>query len=251
MVILPFYQFLIGFAEKDQTKYAFLAQNGHLVSANIPVRYPSYHSDSRTLYGIWNKNGKDVIGRALINPAPMDFSPLFTLSNKRISYTAISPDNLKIAFLVKDPVSAETQLRVIVHEEFGWFPLPFLRLPASESSVCFSSSDVLIYTDPAGSLKAVRLSKPVKVVEVTPSGRMPACSVSNNAKAFIQNDKIFVFNKIQNEIDVKHPLCLSFSKNEKDLFFSENGTLCKYDTETRQKQAIFQGASPIVFIAEL
>ena len=251
MVILPFYQFLIGFAEKDQTKYVFLAPNDRPVPADIPLQFPSYHSASRILYGILNKDGRDVIVRAPVQPSPMDFSPLFTLSNDPIFYTAISPDNIKVAFLTKDPVSSEIQLRVIIHEEFGWFPLPFLRLPAACRPVCFCSSDILIYTDPTGSLKAVRLNKPVKVVEIAPSGHTPACCVSNNSKAFIQDEKIIVFNEIKSEIDVKNPLFLSFSKNQKDLFFSEGNVLYKYDMTARQKQIIFQGALPIVFIAEL
>lgn len=251
MVILPFYSFLIGTAEKNRTQYAFLSHDGRCVPIDIAVRFPSYHANSQSIYGIWTKNGKDVIGRAKLQPGQTDFSPLFSLSDKKLSHIAISPDNQRIAFLAAQENSRETQLRVIAHEEFGWFPLPFIRLPAAQSPISFCSSDILLYTDTTGALSTVRLAKPVKTVGIHHSGRCPAYNAQDKSTAFISGTNIIVSNKIQEQLKATSQTILSFSKNGKELLFTKDDALYRYTLSDQQRHLIFQASAPITFIAEL
>ena len=251
MVIRSFYQFLIGFDDKDQKKYAFLTRDGHLVPLNASVHSLFYHRDAQMIYGVWNRNGKDVIGRTELKSERIDFSALFTLSNKRLSHTTVSPDNQKIAFLTTDETTQETQLRIISREEFGWFPLPFIRFPVALSSLCFCSSDLLMYTDTKGTLRAARLYKPVRIAEISPQGHTPAYNDVTKSRAFIQNGKIFISGAISTEIETENASVISFSKNGKELFFADNNALYRYDLSTKEKTVIFRSSFPIVFIAEL
>ncbi|MBO4644208.1 MAG: hypothetical protein J5716_06345, partial [Alphaproteobacteria bacterium] len=225
-------------------------QDRRLIPLDESARFLSYHADFQMIYGVWNKDGKDLISRMKIDSAS-DFSFLFALSNKTISHTAVSPDNQKIAFLATDKTTQETQLRVIIHEEFGWFPLPFIKIPASFSPVCFCSSDVLMYTDVSGALKAVRLYKQLRTVEISPQGHSPVYSGITGFRAFIQNKKIVVSGKTQDEIETNNVSALSFSKSGEELLFADANTLCRYNLMTKEKADIFRAEFPIVFIAEL
>lgn len=251
MVILPFYQFLIAFLEENRLKYAFLRKDKQTVPVDISACFPTCHAETQTIYGILNKNGKDVIGRAAIKSTKTDFSPLFALSNKKISYTAVSQDNQKIAFLSTDLSSQETLLRVIAKEEFGWFPLPYVKMPAMNSPICFCSSNIVMYTDPSGKLKAVRTIKPAKSMEIDAEGYMPAYENRTGKRAFVKNNKMFIFSDIKDEIDVNSPNFISFSKNGKELLFTDKNTLYRYDLSSKKQETVFQSTCPIVFIAEI
>ena len=250
MVILPFYRFLIGTRENDRIKYAFLTHGNRLVPAGIPFRFPAYHQASRTIYGLWNQNGKEVIGQTSIQPPYSDITPLFSHSDRRISHIAVSPDNLKIAFLATDETTQETQLRVIAREEFGWFPLPFIRLPAANSPICFCTSNIVMYTGVTKQLNAVRLTKPAQMTEINPQGDCPVYSIETNFRAFKYNDKVLFYNKLYTEIDVKFQP-LSFSKDGQTLFLADKKTLYAYNPADKDYAAIFQSEEPIVFVAEL
>ncbi|MBR4127603.1 MAG: hypothetical protein IKR09_08520 [Alphaproteobacteria bacterium] len=250
MVILPFYRFLIGTHENDRIKYAFLTHGNRLVPAGIPFRFPAYHQASRTIYGLWNQNGKEVIGRTSIQPPYSDITPLFSHSDRRISHIAVSPDNLKIAFLATDETTQQTQLRVIAREEFGWFPLPFIRLPAANSPICFCTSNIVMYTGITKQLNAVRLTKPAQTTEINPQGDCPVYSIETKFRAFKCGDKVLFYNKLYTEIDAKHQP-LSFSKDGLTLFLADKKTLYAYNPADKEYAAIFQSEEPIVFVAEL
>ena len=250
MVILPFYRFLIGIRENDRIKYAFLTHGYRLVPAGIPFRFPAYHPASRTIYGLWNRNGKEVIGRTSLQPPYSDITPLFSLSDQRISHIAVSPDNLKIAFLATDETTQQTQLRVIAREEFGWFPLPFIRLAAANSPICFCTSNIVMYTGVNKELNAVRLKKPVQTTEINPQGYCPVYSIETGFRAFKNKNKIIFFNNLCSEIDLESQP-LSFSKDGLTLFLADEKTLYAYNSVSKEHSAIFQTAEPIVFVAEL
>ena len=250
MVMMPFYQFLIGTVEKDQVKYAFLTQEHRLIPLNETGRSLSYHAESRMIYPVWNKDGKDVISRMKLDTSS-DFSFLFALSNKTISHTSVSPDNQRLAFLATDKTTQETQLRVIMREEFGWFPLPFIKIPAALSPVCFCSSDILMYTDLSGSLKAARLYKQLRTVDISPQGHSPVYSRATGYRAFIQNKKVIISGRTSDEIETSDISAVSFSKNGEELFFADANALYRYNLLTKEKNEIFSASFPIVFIAEL
>ena len=251
MVILPFYRFLIGMKEKAETLYAFVTPTGRTVPADIPVRFPSFNRESRMIYGLWDFHGKSVIGRTTLQPPYSGFSALFSLSDKTVSHIEISPDGQKIAFLATDAATGETQLRVIAREEFGWFPLPFIRLSAAYSPICFVSSCIVMYTAPSGALNAVRLTKPAKTAQLFPNGERPAYCHKTGVRAFIDNGRFLLYGRTNEEIDTTNPGAFSFSNEGDALFIAEESTLYRYDLSTKEVTVVFEAPLPINFIAEL
>ncbi len=251
MVILPFYRFLIGMKGKAETLYAFITPTGRMVPADIPVRFPSFNPETRMIYGLWDFNGKSMIGRTALQPPYSSFTPLFSLSDRAVSHVEVSPDGQKIAFLATNDAIGETQLRVIAREEFGWFPLPFIRLPVAYSPICFASSGIIIHTAPSGALNAVRLTKPAKIAQLFPKGELPAYCLQTGARAFTESGKLFIYGKTNEEIDDTNPTALSFSKNGDALFIAEESILYRYDLATKEVTVVFEAPLPIRFIAEL
>ena len=98
---------------------------------------------------------------------------------------------------------------------------------------------------------AVRLSKPVKTVEISPAGHSPAYSAVNRAKAFIQNHEIIIVRQKAEKITVSQPSALAFSKTGQELFFADQSVLYGYDPVSKRKRRIFDASRPICFIAEL
>ena len=248
MVIPSFYQFLIGFGEKYQSKYFFLTDDGQTVPTDIPAYSLSFHKASGTLYGIYEKDGRNVIGKAGKDFSKTDFSPIFGLSGHTLLYTAVSPDNQKIAFLATEKETGKTQIRVIAREEFGWFPLPAVRFDASPTRLCFCSDGILMYTSSGGELKAVRLTKPVRTVDISPNGYSPVFDRVREKAAFIKDNFIF-YNMLNTEI--KADFLFSFSREGKEILFSEAEKFCCYNVDTKQIRVLFRAPEPVTFATEL
>ena len=251
MDIPPFYEFLIGFSDKERTRYAFLTSEKRLIPVEIEMTFPSYNRVSKRIYGVRNKNGEDVIGEIKLFSEQNDFKPLFSLSQQRIFHTTVSEDGQKIAFLTQDKTGQDILLRVVAKEEFGWFPLPFIRMKASLSGLCFCSADVLMYADEKENLCAVRLKKPVKTVPLALNGRYPAFDQKTQKTAFIQNKNLIVFNEISYKLKSENHISPAFSKSAGTLFFTDWNGLYSYDPETKEVRTVFTAPSEIVFFAEL
>lgn len=251
MVILPFYRFLIETEGKAGPFYSFVTRTGRAVPAVIPVRFPSFNREAGMIYGLWNNRGKSEIGRTTLQPPYSVFSALFALSDRIVSHTVVSPDNLKVAFLATDEKTGETQLRLIAREEFGWFPLPHIRLPAALSPICFASSAIVLYTAPSGALNAVRLTKPARIAQLFPEGENPAYCERTGARAFTRNGKLFFYGRTNEEIEDADPTAFSFSKEGDALFIAEGPTLFRYDLSTKDVTTVFEASRPITRIIEL
>lgn len=248
MVTASFYQFLIGLGEKYRTEYFFLTAEGQSVQADIPAHSLSFHAETGTLYGVYEKDGRDIIGKSGPDFSKAVFSPIFGSSRYAPLSTAISPDNQKIAFPAEEKETGKIQIRIIAREEFGWFPLPSVRFDASPHRICFCSNDILMYTAADGKLKAVRLTKPVKTVEIAPDGHTPVFDPVTKKTAFISKNKLF-YNMLETEI--KADYLFSFSKNGKEILFSNAETLCVYDADTKQIHSLFRASAPITFAMKL
>ena len=248
MIILPFYQFLTGFGEKYSPDYFFLTPDRTPVPIGIPVHSLSLHTPTGTVYGIYRKNGRDVIGRTVLSFPLPEFSSMFSLSGCHLLHTAVSPDNQKAAFLTAEKETGRTQVRMIVREEFGWFPLPSVRFDAAPTGICFCSNDILLYSDPDRKLKAVRLKKPFKTAEISSQGYDPVAASDGRTFAFLKNGLIY-YNDLS--LEIKADSLFSFSKNGQEVFFSSENNLYGYNIETRQKRLIFGTGKPVVFATAL
>lgn len=251
MVILPFYQILTGLLNAGKTDYAVLMKDGRSVATDIRMQYLSYNPAGKNICGICEKDGKDVIGLAGLNLSSLNVTPLFTLSDKRILYPAISPDNQKIAFISENKTTAETVLRVIMREEFGWFPMPFVKLAASPAPVCFCTPDTLMYTDQNGALTAALISKHPKTVVMQPKGIMPVYHAGARLTAFVRGADIIVSGSISDQIKTDGVTALSFSNNGESLLFAQNNILYRYSLKEKEQRRLFEAGKPIVFAAEL
>lgn len=251
MVILPFYQILIGLLNTEKTDYAVLMKDGRSVSTDIDMQYVSYNPNGKKICGIYKKNDKDLIGLAELKLATPSVTPLFTLSNKNILYPAISPDNQKIAFISKYKTTGETELRVIMREEFGWFPMPFVKLAASASPVCFCTPDTLMYTGKDGTLTAALISKRPKTVIMQTKGILPAYHLDAHLTAFVRDTDIVVCGNISDEIKTPGVTALAFSNDGKNLLYAQKNILYRYDLKKKEKYPLSENERPIVFAAEI
>lgn len=252
MVILPFYQILTGTLNaRGGTDYAVLMKDGRSVATDMRMQYLSYNPNGKNICGIYEKDGKDLIGLAGLNLSSFDITPLFTLSDKRILYPAISPDNQKIAFIAENKTTGEAVLRVIMREEFGWFPMPFIKLPASPARVCFCSSDTLMYTDQNGALTAALISKRPKTVVMQPEGIMPAYHAGARLTAFVRGRSIVISGNISDEIKTGNVTALAFSKDGNSLLYAQNSFLYRYVLKEKEQRLLSETKQPVVFVAEL
>ncbi len=251
MVILSFYQILIGLLNTEKTDYAVLMKDGRTVSVNIDMEYVSYNPNGKNVCGIYEKDGKDLIGLTELNLATPNITPLFTLSNKNILYPAISPDNQKIAFISEHKTTGEKELRVIMREEFGWFPMPFVKLAATSSPVCFCTPDTLMYTNQDGDLAAALISKRPKTVVMQKKGIMPAYHLGTHLTAFVRDTDIIVCGNISDEIKTNGVTALSFSNDGNSLLYAQNNILYKYDLKEKKRCQLFESNLPIVFAVEV
>lgn len=253
MVILPFYQILIASIDDLKTDYTLFMTDGRIVGMNCDLNYPAYNPNSKNICGIREKENKNIISLCELHLSKMNASDLFSLSDKRILYPAISPDNQKIAFIVEDKNTQEVFLRVIVREEFGWFPMPFVKLPASLRPVCFCTPDTLMYTNDKGALIAVLLSKHPKTVQMQEIGQRPVYHQQAGLTAFIRNDTIVVCGNMSAEIKTNGVTALSFSKDGRNLLYAEADQLYRYHLPEKEKQLVLENPTghPVTLIAEI
>ncbi len=253
MVILPFYQILIASINDLKTDYTLFMTDGRTVGMNCNLNYPAYNQNSKNICGVREKDNKNIISLCELHFSNLKASDLFSLSNKRILYPAISPDNQKIAFIVEDINTQEVFLRVIVREEFGWFPMPFVKLPASLCPVCFCTPDTLMYTNDKGVLIAALLTKQPKTVQMQEKGRNPVYHQNARLTAFVRNETIFVCGSLSDEIKTNGITALSFSKDGKHLLYAEGNNLYRYTLHERKKASLLENPTghPVIFIAEI
>lgn len=252
MVILPFYQILTGSLNaRGGTDYTVLMKDGRSVATDIRMQYLSYNPNGKNICGIYEKDGKDLIGLAGLNLSALDITPLFTLSDTRILYPAISPDNQKIAFIAENKTTGEAVLRVIMREEFGWFPMPFVKLAASSSPVCFCTPDTLMYTAQNGALTAALISKRPKTVIMQPKGIMPIYHAGARLTAFVRGTEIVISGNISDEIKTDGVTALSFSNDGESLLYAQNGRLYRYSLSEKEQHLLLETKQSIVFAAEL
>ena len=215
------------------------------------MQYLSYNPNGKNICGIYEKDGKDLIGLAGLNLSALDITPLFTLSDTRILYPAISPDNQKIAFIAENKTTGEAVLRVIMREEFGWFPMPFVKLAASSSPVCFCTPDTLMYTAQNGALTAALISKRPKTVIMQPKGIMPVYHAGARLTAFVRGTEIVISGNISDEIKTDGVTALSFSNDGESLLYAQNGRLYRYSLSEKEQHLLLETKQSIVFAAEL
>ena len=251
MVILPFYQILVGLLNTDTTDYAVFMKDHRSVHLNINLQHLSYNQNGKKICGICKKNERDLIGLTELHFSDINITPLFTLSDQQILYPALSPDNQKIAFIAKKTHSEEAVLRVIVREDFGWFPMPFVKLPASCSPICFCTADTLMYTNQNGALTAVLLSRHPKTVVMQEKGSFPVYRPESHLTAFVRGSDIVISGNISDEIKTAGVTALAFSNDGKYLLYAQSNILYRYSFQTKQKEILLQEKVPIVFIAEL
>ena len=251
MVILSFYRFLIGTIQSGKTKYTLFMKNDTKVDVKIDLNDLAYCADNMSIYGVCQKEGKNIIQTGKLKVSNIDTVPLFSLSRQNILYPAVSPDHQKIAFIAQDKISKAAVLRVILKEEFGWFPISDIKLPASASPVCFSSQDIVIFTDDTGALKAVRLSKKPKTILLHEKGIMPAYSTSERLLAFVNNDKIICTGSLSDELPVNNISVLCFSNDGKNLFYAQENRIYKYSLAQKQIELFIKTDFPVIFFTEL
>ncbi len=251
MAILPFYQILIGTLNADLANYSVFMKDGRSVALNINMRFLSYNPAGKKLCGIFEKDGKDLIGLAGLNLSNLDITPLFTLSDKRILYPALSSDNQKIAFICENKNTGDVELRVIMREEFGWFPMPFVRLPALPKPICFCSPDTLMYTDQNGALTAALVSRRPKTALMQKTGIMPVYHAEAHLSAFFDGSDIVVSGNLSDKIRTNGITALSFSNDGKRLLYAAGTVLYGYDLQKKEQALLLETKQPIVFIAEL
>lgn len=252
MVILPLYQILYAQSCENGTHYAALMKDGRTCPVDISLDFPVYAPASQNICGIDRSGEKDLIEFADFKLTGSDPQPLFTLSDKRILYPAVSPDNQKVAFIAIDEAAGESRLRVVVREEFGWFPMPFVKLPATPSPVCFSNKDTVIYTDETGALNAALLFKNPKTARLEDKGLMPAFHEQKKILAFVRGQSIIVKGMENAEIPANGIVtALNFSNTGESLYFAEGRHIRRYVFETRTAGLLHTADENVVMVADI
>lgn len=246
MVEKPFYQILTGsFGEKNFSG-AVLTPDQSPEPVRFDLCFPSCADGE--ICGVTRFKGKDAV--ALTSISSTAVCPLFSLSDQTISHTAMSPDRQKIAFAATNDKTGDTVARVIMREEFGWFPLPFVKLPCQASPLCFCSSSALLYTAPDGALNAALLSRNPKTAAVAPAGRLPAYHLERRLTAYSTGGAIIVTGSVSREIAVDGVGTLSFAKDGKSLLYAVQNKLFRLDLDAERPDVLFESDEPIDFAAE-
>ncbi len=246
MVAKSFYQILTGtFGEKNFSG-AVLTPDQLPKPVKFDLRFPSCADGE--ICGVTRFKGKDAV--ALTSIGSTAVSPLFSLSDQTISHTAISPDRQKIAFAATNDKTGGTVLRVIMREEFGWFPLPFIKLPCLASPICFCSSAAVLHTAPDGALNAVLLSRNPKTVAVAPAGRLPAYHQERRLTAYATDGEIVVTGSVSRKIAVGDVGAQTFSKDGGALLYAVRNTLFRLDLDAERPVVLYEADGPIDFAAE-
>lgn len=252
MVILPLYQILYAQTSENKTGYAALMKDGRTRPVNISLDFPSYAPASQNICGIDRSGEKDLIEFTDFKLTGSDPQPLFTLSDKRILYPAVSPDNQKVAFIALDEASQDVRLRVVLREEFGWFPMPFVKLSAGISPVCFSNKDTVIYTDETGALNAALLSKKPKTARLEDKGVMPVFHEQKKILAFVRGQSIIVKGSETAEILTGGVVtALNFSAAGDALYFAEGRCIRRYAFDTRTAELLHTADENVVMVTDI
>lgn len=252
MVILPLYQILYAETSENRTAYAALMKDGRTRPVDISLDFPAYAPASQNICGIDRSGEKDLIEFADFRLTGSDPQPLFTLSDKRILYPAVSPDNQKVAFIAVDEAAQDVRLRVILREEFGWFPMPFVKLAAGISPVCFSNRDTVIYTDETGALNAALLSKKPKTARLEDKGVMPAFHEQKRMLAFVCGQSIIVRGAETAEIPTGGIVtALNFSSAGDALYFAEGRHIRRYVFQTQTAELLHTAAENVVMVTDI
>lgn len=256
MVILPLYQviFATSSANFSKTDYFALMQDSRILSMDIPLNFPSYNATKQEICGISSTGEKDFVGIAPFKLSQISPEMVFTLSDRRILYPSLSQDNQKIALVDQEIGQESGTLRIILKEEFGWFPIQ-IKTDAALSNVCWGQADVVIYTAADGSLMMTTSSKPFRKAKLSDEGRLPAYHHASKRLAFIKGDKIVVMGDQPSETNVGNVSSLRFTNDGNALLFStvedSHYFIKKLELLTKEISHITEAHAPVVFAAEI
>lgn len=252
MVILPLYQVIFATLSENKTQIAVLMKDNRVSPINLPLQYPAYATKRQRIYGISQGKEKDLIGYSKFKLAATEITPIFTLSSSRILYPTIAPDNQKVAFIAYDKETDKTLLRVTLREEFGWFPMPFVKMPSALSPACFGNNDTVIYTGEDDSLNAVSVTQKTPVpVKLAEKGRMPAYHPERKILAYVNGLEIIISGIVSATLRVNAPItAIAFAKDGNALYYAESNHLKKYDFKTESTEEIYLSDAAIIFVAE-
>lgn len=256
MVILPLYQAVYATAAADFTKtdYFALMKDGRVRAMDMTLGFPSYCPETQQICGISTTDGKDYIGRCALKMTEEPPELVFTLSNSRILYPAVSPDNQKIAFIEQDVGKEKGTLRIIQREEFGWFPVQ-IKLPASLSPVAWGSGDTVLFTGENGSLCVAPLDQRGRTVKIDDAGRMPAGHPGTKRLAFVQGREIVFLGDVRMRFEAGEVSALNFSNDAASLLFAvtDNGRyhVRRIVLESKEISPVCEAAARIVMVSEI
>lgn len=248
MDTIPFYRIFAAFLRPNGAKAAVFTPDGRVLSFNMGLRHPSYNPAGKKICGVFEKNGKETIG--MTETGSDGITPLFSLSGKTISHTAISPDNQKIAFVATDDATGQSVLRVIMREEFGWFPMPFVKPAAVPAPVCFCTPDTLMFTGADGSLNITLAARRPKTIPVRANATVPAYHAGARLTACVCGGSILITGGFFDEIKAENVTALSFTRDGTTLLFADGNAVYGYDPALKKKTKLFETDEPACFVSE-
>lgn len=259
MVILPLYQVVFAVQEQkfSKTRFFALMHDGQIREMGMPdLEYPQYSASSGKVCGIFRDDKKDFIALSelKVTESPLP-ELLFTLSKRRIAFPAMSPDGQKIAFIEYDKNGGDPVMRVILREEFGWFPLQ-IRTDAALSPLCWGGKDVLIYTDRDGDLRLMSAEARKRgTATIDTGGRLPAFHKETGRLAFVQGGRVVLKGASSLSFEADNVSALNFSNDGNSLYFStgvnDNYTLCRYSVEDKKAVRLCESDARIVWASEI
>ncbi len=248
MDTIPFYRIFAAFPRPNGAKAAVFTPDGRVLSFNMGLRHPSYNPAGKKICGVFEKNGRETIG--MTETGSDGITPLFSLSGKTISHTALSPDNQKIAFIATDDATGQSVLRVIMREEFGWFPMPFVKPPAVPAPVCFCTPDTLMFTGADGSLNITLAARRPKTIPVRANATVPAYHAGARLTACVCGGSILITGGFFDEIKAENVTALSFTRDGTTLLFADGNAVYGYDPALKKKTKLFETDEPACFVSE-
>lgn len=248
MDTIPFYRIFAAFPRPNGSTAGVFTPDGRVLSFNMGLRHPSYNPAGKKICGVYEKNGRETIG--LTEAGAEEITPLFSLSGKELSHTALSPDNQKIAFIATDAATGESVLRVIMREEFGWFPMPFVKPAAVPAPVCFCTPDTLMFTGADGALNITLAARRPKTIPVRTNGTVPAYHAGARLTACVCDGRISITGGFFDEIEVENVTAQSFNRDGTALLFADANAVYSYDPALKKKTKLFETAEPACFVSE-
>lgn len=259
MVILPLYQVVFAVQEQkfSKTRFFALMHDGQIREMGMPdLRYPSYCASNGKVCGVFYDDQKGFIA---LSDLKITESPLpelvFTLSKHQIAYPVVSPDRQKIAFIEYGEDETSPVLRLILREEFGWFPVQ-LKIDAAFSPVCWGGNDALIYTGRNNELMMISASPSKRgTAKIDTNAKLPAYHQQSGRLAFVKDNNIILKGKDNLSFEADSPDMLNFSNDGESLYFTalKNGnySLCRFSIEKREATRLCESDARIVWAAEI